>query len=54
MNNSKDETLIHYSDGVPESIQHSIFEPFTTNRRGHGSVGLGLNIAYNLVAGLKR
>jgi len=49
---SKDETLINYVDdghGVPESIQHSIFEPFTTNRRSHGSVGLGLNIVYNLV-----
>jgi len=49
---SKDETFIQYIDngnGVPESIQHSIFEPFTTNKRGLGSVGLGLNIVYNLI-----
>lgn len=50
---SKDETLIHYVDdgqGVPESIQQNIFEPFTTNKRGLGSVGLGLNIVYNLIS----
>ena len=46
------ETIIQYIDdghGVPENIQHSIFEPFTTNKRGLGSVGLGLNIVYNLI-----
>jgi PAS domain S-box-containing protein len=46
------ETIIQYIDdghGVPEDIQHRIFEPFTTNKRGLGSVGLGLNIVYNLI-----
>jgi len=50
--NSEGEIMIKYIDdgqGVPESIQHNIFEPFITNKRGHGSVGLGLNIVYNLI-----
>mgnify|MGYP000729701246 CR=1 FL=1 len=36
-------------DGIPESIQQNIFEPFTTNKRGAGSIGLGLNVVYNLI-----
>jgi len=49
---SKGVIFIQYIDnghGVPECIQHSIFEPFTTDKRGLGSVGLGLNIVYNLI-----
>ena len=43
---------ITFSDngtGIPEEIQHHVFNPFFTTRRSQGSTGLGLNIVHNLV-----
>ncbi|MBY0431784.1 MAG: HAMP domain-containing histidine kinase, partial [Rhodospirillales bacterium] len=43
--------LVYADDGIgiaPENLPR-IFEPFFTTRRNQGSVGLGLNIVYNLV-----
>src|SRR5262249_6914701 len=42
---------ITFSDngtGIPEEIQHHVFNPFFTTRRSQGSTGLGLNIVHNL------
>lgn len=44
--------VINYSDnghGISKELQNSIFEPFSTNARGQGHVGLGMNIVFNLV-----
>lgn len=41
-----------YSDngsGMTEEVQHRIFEPFYTTRRGQGSSGLGMSIVHSLV-----
>jgi signal transduction histidine kinase len=35
--------------GVDEAIEHKVFEPFTTTKRGEGGSGLGLHLVYNLV-----
>ena len=43
---------ISYSDsgkGMDEHTLKNIFEPFFTTKRGLGSMGLGMNIVYNLV-----
>lgn len=37
--------------GLPTEIMPRLFEPFTTTRRGSGSMGLGLYAAFNLVTG---
>ncbi len=40
-----------YDDGcgMPENISSSVFEPFTTRKRGQGGRGLGMHLVYNLV-----
>jgi len=54
---NQEELVLLYSDdghGIPKGIEKHIFEPFTTSARGQGSIGLGLNVIYNLVSvGLK-
>lgn len=37
--------------GLPPEIMPRLFQPFTTTRRGSGSMGLGLYAAFNLVTG---
>lgn len=37
--------------GIPAEILPRLFEPFTTTRRGSGSMGLGLYATFNLVTG---
>ena len=37
--------------GIPPDIQPRLFQPFTTTRRGTGSMGLGLYAVFNLVTG---
>ncbi|WP_042703582.1 sensor histidine kinase, partial [Azospirillum sp. B506] len=37
--------------GIPIDIQPRLFQPFTTTRRGAGSMGLGLYAVFNLVTG---
>ncbi|PWC39105.1 ATP-binding protein [Azospirillum sp. TSO35-2] len=37
--------------GIPADIQPRLFQPFTTTRRGAGSMGLGLYAVFNLVTG---
>lgn len=37
--------------GIPPDIQPRLFQPFTTTRRGAGSMGLGLYAVFNLVTG---
>jgi len=42
--------LLYFSDngrGIPPGLQDKIFDPFFTTKLGQGSLGLGLNIAYN-------
>lgn len=50
---SQNNTLsIIYSDngaGIEKSYLTKIFDPFFTTKRGHGSIGLGLNIVYNII-----
>ncbi|MCW2244344.1 trifunctional serine/threonine-protein kinase/ATP-binding protein/sensor histidine kinase [Azospirillum canadense] len=44
--------IVYTDDGrgiAPDNLP-SIFDPFYTTRRAHGSTGLGLHIVYNLVA----
>lgn len=43
--------LIYKDDGngVSDDIEHRIFEPFTTTKRGEGGSGLGMHLVYNLV-----
>lgn len=36
--------------GIPEPLQAHIFDPFVTTSRERGNAGLGLHIAFNLVA----
>jgi signal transduction histidine kinase len=36
--------------GIPDQLQAHIFDPFVTTSREHGHAGLGLHIAFNLVA----
>ena len=36
--------------GIPEELQAHIFDPFVTTGRERGNAGLGLHIAFNLVA----
>ncbi|WP_142846717.1 sensor histidine kinase [Telmatospirillum sp. J64-1] len=46
------EVLLRFADdgrGIPAEIRPKIFAPFFTTARARGSVGLGLNIVYNLV-----
>ncbi len=48
-----DQAIVTVSDqgkGIPPDIQAKIFEPFFTTRRNRGGAGLGLAIAYNMVA----
>lgn len=47
-------TMQIQDDGVGVLSQHihKVFEPFYTTRMGSGSLGLGLNIAYNVVVGI--
>lgn len=48
-----DRVRIEVSDngvGIEPALQPRVFEPFFTTRRGQGGSGLGLSIAYNLVA----
>jgi len=50
---NQEELVLLYGDdghGIPKSIEQHIFEPFTTSARGQGSIGLGLNVIYNLVS----
>lgn len=42
-------SCIDNGDGIPESIQETMFEPFVTTKRYLGNTGLGLHIVYNLV-----
>jgi signal transduction histidine kinase len=52
---SADNIVLKYADsgkGIAPEIINKIFEPFYTTRRGQGSIGLGLNIAYNRVVQL--
>lgn len=35
--------------GMARDVRMRIFDPFFTTRRGHGSLGLGMHIVYNLV-----
>jgi C4-dicarboxylate-specific signal transduction histidine kinase len=46
--------LLIQDDGAGISSQHidKIFDPFFTTRMGSGSMGLGLNIAHNVVVGI--
>lgn len=37
--------------GIPADIRPRLFQPFTTTRRGAGSMGLGLYAVFNLVTG---
>ena len=48
---SEDVTLDYHDDGAGMSrdTRLRIFDPFFTTRRGHGSLGLGMHIVYNLV-----
>ena len=49
-----DKVIIEVKDngvGIDESIRDSIYEPFVTTKRNHGSTGLGMNIVHNLVTG---
>lgn len=42
--------LLYFSDngrGIQTDLQEKIFDPFFTTKLGQGSLGLGLNIAYN-------
>jgi len=44
--------IIYYSDngrGISKVLQDKIFEPFSTDARGKGHVGLGMNIVFNIV-----
>ncbi|MDR5833907.1 ATP-binding protein [Caballeronia sp. LZ034LL] len=48
-----DEIVIEHEDdgcGIPDALHERIFEPFFTTRRGAGGSGLGLHLAYALVA----
>jgi len=36
--------------GIPEPLQAHVFDPFVTTSRERGNAGLGLHIAFNLVA----
>jgi signal transduction histidine kinase len=38
--------------GIPEQNLEKVFDPFYTTRMGSGSLGLGLNIAHNVVVGI--
>jgi len=38
--------------GIPDQHIDKIFDPFFTTRMGSGSMGLGLNIAHNVVVGI--
>lgn len=44
-------TLTYHDDGkgIANSLQKHVFEPFITSRRGEGSIGLGLNVVFNLL-----
>jgi len=44
--------IIYYDDngrGISKELQDKIFEPFSTDARGKGHIGLGMNIVFNLV-----
>jgi signal transduction histidine kinase len=43
-------TVRDYGRGIPPEHLQSVFDPFFTTARQHGSTGLGLHIAYNIVA----
>ncbi len=43
-------TVEDNGSGIPRELQRRIFEPFFTTRLGRGGSGLGLHIAYSLVA----
>ena len=46
------DAIIEYRDdgaGMSRETHLRIFDPFFTTRRGHGSLGLGMHIVYNLV-----
>lgn len=42
--------FIDNGEGISAEHAERVFEPFFTTKRGQGHVGLGLNIAYNLVS----
>lgn len=47
-----DAALITFRDdgaGMSREVRMRIFDPFFTTRRGHGSLGLGMHIVYNLI-----
>lgn len=49
---AQEHIIITYSDngqGVDKTIQHRIFDPFVTSKRGQGASGLGMHLVYNLV-----
>ncbi len=39
-------------EGIPQENLHRLFDPFFTTKLGRGGSGLGLHVAWNLVAGL--
>lgn len=39
-------------NGISQQSLDKVFEPFYTTRMGNGSLGLGLNIAHNVVVGI--
>lgn len=50
-----DELVINYQDngcGIPESMKDKIFDPFFVGKKGQQSIGLGLNVASNIVSSL--
>lgn len=47
-------TYRDYGQGISKDHVDRIFDPFYTSKRSHGSLGLGLNLAHNIVKNILR